>query len=81
MKEKIKFRLGKNAQRILLVALPVMIALSFGLTLHIARLDGIAVLCQREAILFSLETLSRISVCIALGTVLSDYAEKRTSAD
>ena len=81
MKEKKTFRLGKNAQKILLFALPVMIAFSFGFTLYIARLDSRAFLDQRESILLLLETLSRISVCVALGTVLSDYAEKKTVSD
>ena len=77
MKEQQTFRFGKNAQKILLLALPVMIFLSFGFMLYIARLDNIAFLDQRESILLTLETLSRFSVCLALGTVLADYAEKR----
>lgn len=77
MTEKKTFRFGKNAQKILLLTLPIMIFLSFVFTLHIARLDSIAFSGQKEFIFLSLETLSRISVCIALGTVLADYAEKR----
>ena len=77
MKEQKTFRLGKTAQKILLLALPVMIFLSLGFTLYIARLDNITFLDQRESILLALETLSRFSVCLALGTVLADYAEKR----
>lgn len=76
MKEQKTFRLGKTAQKILLLALPVMIFLSFGFTLYIARLDSVAFVNQKETILLSLETLSRFSVCLALGTVLADYAEK-----
>ena len=77
MKEQQTFRFGKNAQKILLLALPVMIFLSFGFMLYIARLDSVAFVNQKEIILLSLETLSRFSVCLALGTVLADYAEKR----
>ena len=76
MNNKKTFRFGKNAQKILLIALPVMIFLFFGLTLYIARLDGMALLSQRDSILLLLESVSRIFVCIALGTVLADYAEK-----
>lgn len=80
MKDKKTFRFGKNAQNILLIALPVMIFLFFGLTLYISRLDGVTFMSQRDSILLFLETLSRIFVCLALGTVLTDYAEKRCSA-
>ena len=76
MNNKKTFRFGKNAQKILLIALPVMIFLFFWLTLYIARLDSITFLSQRGSILLFLEALSRIFVCLALGTVLTDYAEK-----
>jgi hypothetical protein len=81
MKEKKTFRFGKKAQAILLFALPVMIIFSFGLTLYIAHLDSITFLDQRDSILLILETFSRIFVCLALGTILSDYAEKKTLPD
>ena len=80
MKNKKTFRFGKNAQNILLIALPAMIILFFGLTLYIARLDGVTFLGQKGDILLLLEAVSRIFVCLALGTVLTDYAEKRCSA-
>ncbi len=78
MKEKKNFQLGRLAQKILLLTLPFMIFSAFMLTLYIARLDGTEFLHQREWILLSLETISRISFCLAFGTVLADYAEKRT---
>ena len=79
MNERKTICLGKNAQKLLLCALPFMIFLACALTFHVARLDGTEILRQRANILLSLETLSRISFCLALGTVLADYAEKRTS--
>ena len=81
MKTNKTIRFGKAAQNILLYSLPFMIFFSFMLTLYIARLDGIEFLNQRETILFSLETLSRISLCLAIGTVLADDAEKKTAAN
>ena len=79
MKEKITIRFGKKAQTLLLYALPVMILIALALTLYVSRLDGIALLKQRESIVFMLETVSRFCVCLALGTVLTDYAEKKTA--
>ena len=79
MKEKKNVLLGRNAQKILLYSLPLMIFLAFALTLHIARLDSHIFLQQREIILLSLTTISRLSFCLALGTVLADYAEKRSA--
>lgn len=77
MKEKKKLRLGKNAQKVLLYALPLMIFLALSLTVYVARLDGADFLNQRENIVLALETVSRLILCLALGTVLTDYAEKR----
>ena len=78
MKEKKKIRLGKNAQRVLLYALPLMIFTALSLTVYVARLDAADFLNQRENILLALETVSRLILCLALGTVLTDYAEKRS---
>ena len=79
MNEKKTMHFGKNAQRILLYSLPFMIFLAFALTLYVARLNGAELLNQRETVLYALETISRFSLCLALGTVLADYAEKRTA--
>ena len=81
MKEKKRFYWGKKACKLLHYTLPLMILPAFILTLYIARLDGTVLLRQREAILLSLETLSRLSVCLALAAVLADYAEKKTGTD
>ena len=79
MKEKINIRLGKTATRILLTTLPVMIFIALALTLYVFRLDGDALMKERQTIILALETISRLAVCISVGTILADYAEKRTS--
>jgi hypothetical protein len=79
MKEKINIRLGKTATRILLTTLPVMIFIALALTLYVFRLDGDALMKERQTIMLALETISRLAVCISVGTILADYAEKRTS--
>lgn len=79
MKEKINIRLGKTATRILLTTLPVMIFIAFALTLYVFRLDGDALMKERQTVMLALETISRLAVCISVGTILADYAEKRTS--
>jgi hypothetical protein len=71
-------RFGKNAQKILLYTMPVIILLALALTIYVARLDGAALLKERNSIVLVLETISRICVCLALGTVLADYAERKT---
>lgn len=80
MKENKKIRFGNTAQKVLMYALPVLITLALSLTLYVARLDGNAFLKERQTIVLALETISRFSVCVAVGTVLADYAEKKTSA-
>ena len=79
MKEKINIRLGKTAMRILLTTLPVMIFIALALTLYVFRLDGDALMKERQTVMLALETISRLAVCISVGTILADYAEKRTS--
>ena len=79
MKEKINIRLGKTATRILLTTLPVMIFIALALTLYVFRLDGDALMKERQTVILALETISRLAVCISVGTILADYAEKRTS--
>ena len=79
MKEKINIRLGKTATRILLTTLPVMIFIALALTLYVFRLDGDALMKERQTVMLALETISRLAVCISVGTILADYAEKRTS--
>ena len=79
MKEKNRIRLGNAARKILLSALPFMIFLALSLTVYVARLDGDALLKERQTVLLALETISRFAVCLSLGTVLADYAEKKTA--
>ena len=79
MKEKINIRLGKTATRILLTTLPVMIFIALALTLYVFRLDGDALMKERQTVMLALETISRLAVCISVGTILADYAEKRAS--
>lgn len=78
MKEKQNIRLGSTARGILLFALPFMILLALALMLYVAGLDGVGLLKERPTVLLALETISRFAVCISLGTVLADYAEKKT---
>ena len=78
--EKIKrFKLGKNAQKVLLFGLPLMIFLAFALTVGVALTDSMTLIRERETIYMLLETISRMFLCLALGTVLADYAEKKTA--
>ena len=79
MKEKKKLTFGKNAQALLLYALPFMIFLALMLTLYVMRLDGHSLIRERETVILYIETVSRLCVCLALGTVLTDYAEKRSA--
>lgn len=79
MKEKINIRLGKTATKILLTTLPVMIFIALALTLYVFRLDGDALMKERQTVILALETISRLAVCITVGTILADYAEKRAS--
>jgi hypothetical protein len=79
MKEKTNIRLGKTATRILLTTLPIMIFIALALTLYVFRLDGDALMKERQTVILALETISRLAVCISVGTILADYAEKRTS--
>ena len=79
MKEqKIRFP-GKAAQKFLLRTLPIMILLAFLLLSYVISTDGATLLQEQEKVLLFLETIGRIAVCLGLGTVLTDYAEKRTS--
>lgn len=77
MEKKRNFRFGKNAQRILRFGMPVMVFLAFALTVYTGLPESAAPLRERETVLLLLETLSRIFVCLALGVVLADYAEKK----
>lgn len=77
MEKKKTFKLGKNAQKVLLYTLPLLVFAAFALTLYVALLDGTSLIKERETVLVFLETVSRSCVCIALGTVLADYAERK----
>ncbi|MBQ3490357.1 MAG: hypothetical protein IJA86_07190 [Clostridia bacterium] len=77
MEKKKTFGLGKRAQKVLLFSLPLMVFFAFALMLYAALLDGMTLLRERETVIMLLETVSRISVCVALGTVLADYAERK----
>lgn len=79
MKDKRKIHLGQAARKLLLIALPFMIFLALSLTVCVASLDGETLLKERQTIFLVLETISRFAVCVSLGTVLTDYAEKRTA--
>ena len=76
-----KIYLGNYARRVLSNALPFMTFLAFVLTVYVARLDATDVMQQKENILLFLETLGRLSFCLALGAVLADIAERRTKKD
>ena len=77
MEKKQAFKLGKNAQKVLLFSLPFLVFAAFALTLYVALLDGTALIHERETVLLLLETVSRGCICVALGTVLADYAERK----
>ena len=78
--EKIKgFKLGKNAQRVLLFGLPLMVFLAFALTVGVALTDSMTLIRERETVYMLLETVSRMLLCLALGTVLADYTEKKNA--
>lgn len=79
MEKMKKFRLGKTAQKVLLSGLPLMVFLAFSITVGIALTDSMTLVRERETVFMLLETVSRMFLCLALGTVLADYAEKKTS--
>ena len=76
--EKLKtFKFGKNAQKVLLFGLPLMVFAAFALTVGVALADSATLVRERETVFMLLETVSRMCFCLALGTVLADYAEKK----
>lgn len=78
--EKIKnFKLGKNAQKILLSGLPLMVFLAFVLAVGVALADGMTLVRERETVFMLVETLSRLFLCLGLGAILADYAEKKNA--
>ncbi|MBR5187869.1 MAG: hypothetical protein IKW18_05305 [Clostridia bacterium] len=77
--EKKSFRLGKNAQKVLLFSLPLLVFFAFALTLYVGLSDAATLIREREMIFALLETLSRFLVCLALGMIFADYAEKKSA--
>lgn len=77
--EKKSFRLGKNAKKVLLFGLPLLVFCAFALTLYIGLSDAATLIRERAMIFVLLETLSRLLVCLALGMVFADYAEKKSA--
>ncbi|MBE6665799.1 MAG: hypothetical protein E7603_06235 [Ruminococcaceae bacterium] len=78
--EKLKtFKFGKNAQKVLLFGLPLMVFAAFALTVGVALADSATLVRERETVFMLLETVSRMCFCLALGTVLADYAEKKSA--
>ena len=77
MEKNRNFRFGKNAQRILRFSMPIMVFLAFALTVYVGLPESVAPFRERETVLMILEAISRIFVCLALGVVLADYAEKK----
>ena len=77
MEKKKTFEFGKNAQIVLRYSLPLLVFAAFALTLYVALSDGTALIQKRETVLLFLETISRSCLCIALGVVLADYAERK----
>lgn len=69
--------LGNYACKVLLYALPVMILLVLALTVYVARLDAVSLMLERETIFAFLEAFGRLFVCVSLGVVLADIAEKK----
>ena len=77
MEKKKGFRLGKNAQRVLRYSLPLLVFSAFALTLYVSVPNGVSWVRERETVILLRETLSRGCFCVALGTVLADYAERK----
>ena len=77
MEKKKRIGLGKSAQKVLLYSLPLMVFLAFALMLYAALADSMTLIRERETVIMLLETLSRLSVCVGLGAVLADYAERK----
>ena len=69
--------LGIYAKKVLLYTLPWMLFGAFALTVYVLQLDD-GLFIQRQALIFNLlELFSRLCVCIAIGTVLADIAERK----
>ena len=77
MEKKKGFRLGKNARRVLRYSLPLLVFSAYALTLYVAVPNGVSLTRDSATIVLLLETLSRACFCVALGTVLADYAERK----
>ena len=76
---KKSFRLGKNAQKVLLFSLPLLVFFAFALTVYVGLSDGAALILEREMIFALLEMIGRFLVCLALGMIFADYAEKKSA--
>ena len=67
--------LGTYAEKVLLCTLPWMVFGAFALMVYLVQDQGGG---YRADIVFNaLELISRFCVCIALGTVLADIAERK----
>lgn len=70
-------KLGNYAQKVLLYTLPWMVFGAFALTVYVLQMDEMTFIHRQELIFGALELLGRLCVCIAVGTVLADIAERR----
>ncbi len=72
---------GNYARKTLRFTLPFMVFFAFALTVYVARLDTLAFAKEEATILLLLETMGRLSFCVALATVLADIAERKTKKE
>ncbi len=69
--------LGRNAEKVLLYTLPWMVFGAFALMVYVIQADVDFFIRKQEMIFGILELLSRLCVCIAIGTILADIAQRR----
>ena len=81
MQEKRCRLFGNFAQKVLLMGLPVLILGAFALAIWLSSMDGTFLIKHSATIRLYLETISRAMVCLAIGTVLADIAERKTKGN
>ena len=75
MKKKIVF--GKRASKILLFALPCLVISAFVIMVYVIRLDAVSLIHEKENIVMAMEFLSKFCVCLTVGAILTDIAERK----
>ena len=78
MQEKRNGLFGAFAQKVLLIGLPFLVLSAFALVICLSTMDSIHLMKHSETIRLYLETISRAMVCLTIGTVLADIAERKT---